>query len=505
MTVMLRLRLLGLTNLRLDLVLTAMLLLVLLASRFAALPATIWDQDEAYMAAAVVAFDPTALHPHPPWFPLWLVLGKAVHTLGAEPDRALQLVSLAFSWWIVFPLTALWSHLVPRRQAVLATLLFLALPGPWLFAGRAFTGTAATALLASALALWIRRSPSRLALAAGSFAAGCALLIRPQFAVALAITLPLMWRRTAVERLRWLLLPLGAMLIAGGVGLVATSGGAAELLESLVTHAGYHLGGLSGADRSLAASGLARALGHPVAAVGWVFLSVLGTVVLLRQSSSRSASTVLLAALLPLAASIWFLADPGHARYAVPLLALSSGLVIAALAWVSRHSPHLAVTAAVLASVLSIFPELPGYRSEAAPTLEALNTGATIADREGGAVCVDHRLVAFVDLETATQRLASPVLFDHVVALNGAVALPDACAAAVLAAGHPALGILEGPRRSFSCTGSWMRRLTRSDFCTVTVIARSQRLDAGGPAEEAEIVSESDPVDVAIIKDVRLR
>ena len=60
-------------------VVLALLLLVVLASRIAALPASIWEQDEAYLAMAVQRFDPANGVPQPPWSPLWLVLGHARH------------------------------------------------------------------------------------------------------------------------------------------------------------------------------------------------------------------------------------------------------------------------------------------------------------------------------------------------------------------------------------------------------------------------------------------
>ena len=111
------LHLFGLADRRLDLVLSTALVLLVLVSRVAAFPASIWEQDEAYFAAAVVHFDPAAGAPHPPWFPLWIGLGSLVHLTGIEGARSLQLVGLAASVWILFPLTSLWSTLLPRRLA----------------------------------------------------------------------------------------------------------------------------------------------------------------------------------------------------------------------------------------------------------------------------------------------------------------------------------------------------------------------------------------------------
>ncbi|MFV2071778.1 MAG: hypothetical protein ACC742_03890 [Thermoanaerobaculales bacterium] len=458
---------------RREVLLTLLLVLIVIASRLVALPATIWDQDEAYLAAAVIEPAPAAGHPFPPYSPLWILLGRAAAATGLDPARGLQIMSLFFSIAMVPALIIMWSVLLPHRQAILAALLFSALPGPWLLAGRAFAGTAATALLVLAMAFWIEGFPSRLRLACSSVAAGSAILIRPQLGVALFLILPWIWWRTERGQRRWLGLPFTAMALLGAAGLVARAGSPGVLVDTLRHQTAQHLAHLGEASRSLAASGLAASLGGLLPAVLWVGLAAVGLLSLLYQRDSRLRAALVLSGLLPVALSVWLFADPGHARNAVPLLALSSGFVVAGIArLVGGFATHLVVAGVVVLAAFTLVPELAAYRREPAPVLEALGAAeaAVGGDRT---ICVDRRLQAFVEYEKAAGRLTSQVLFDHVAVLDGAPALPGSCTVAVLSAGHPELARIAGPRLRFVREGRWLGGLICSEFRDVTVVLTS--------------------------------
>ena len=155
-------------------------------SRAAVFPASIWEQDEAYFAAAVVDINLTDSAPHPPFFPLWIGIGRALHLLGLEPAASLQVAGAALGSLVLLPMVALWSRFLSPGLALAASCLGLFAPGVWLLSGRAFTGTAATALVVAALACWARPDPSRAWVAAGSVAAGLAVLVRPHFGLVVA-------------------------------------------------------------------------------------------------------------------------------------------------------------------------------------------------------------------------------------------------------------------------------------------------------------------------------
>jgi len=68
-------------------------LLVLLVRIFTA-PRTPWENDEFLFTEAVRNFDPSRYHPHPPGFPLFVLLGKLLHIFVNDPWRALVVVNI---------------------------------------------------------------------------------------------------------------------------------------------------------------------------------------------------------------------------------------------------------------------------------------------------------------------------------------------------------------------------------------------------------------------------
>ena len=152
---------------------------LIVVSRIVAFPHSIWEQDEAYFAAAVLKLDLLANQPHPPWFPLWIVLGKGLHLLGLAPAFGLRLAAAFLGTWVFFPLLTLYSSLLKRPLAALAAAMTLLVPGVWLLSGRAFTGGPAMAMLLLGAAVVVRKESGRwwMGLAAVALAAG--VLIRP--------------------------------------------------------------------------------------------------------------------------------------------------------------------------------------------------------------------------------------------------------------------------------------------------------------------------------------
>ena len=86
-----------LDNAALDRVATAATFLLLCLSRFALLPSGPWEWDETLFARGLLRFDLRAHFPHPPGFPLWILLGKAMLPFVSEALRGLQLRNAAGS------------------------------------------------------------------------------------------------------------------------------------------------------------------------------------------------------------------------------------------------------------------------------------------------------------------------------------------------------------------------------------------------------------------------
>jgi hypothetical protein len=63
-------------------------------SRLLTAPRTFWENDEFLFAEAVRDFDPSRYHPHPPGYPLYVGLGKALNAVFGDPFRSLVTLSV---------------------------------------------------------------------------------------------------------------------------------------------------------------------------------------------------------------------------------------------------------------------------------------------------------------------------------------------------------------------------------------------------------------------------
>ena len=67
---------------------------IVLVSRILTAPRTPWENDEFLFAEAVRNFDPSRYHPHPPGFPLFVLIGKVFNAFVHDPWRALIVFSI---------------------------------------------------------------------------------------------------------------------------------------------------------------------------------------------------------------------------------------------------------------------------------------------------------------------------------------------------------------------------------------------------------------------------
>ncbi len=435
------------------------------ASRIAALPGSLWHQDEAEFAASVLDFDVTWNRPHPPWFPLWIVIGKAAHAAGLPADRALQIPSALLSTASLIPLFLFWSVWLRRELALAAAVLFLLLPGVWLLSGRAFSDTPGLALLAAALACWLDPGAQRRTIAAGSLFAGLDLLVRPQHVALLAGPLIVAWRRGADRRA--LVGPMLLLGAAGAAGLLLWGGGPKTLFEAARLLGWYQREILAAGGTGFADAGLARILVAPWAAGLWLVLAAAGALPVARRGR-RGAGAMLAGALAPAAAVLVVLFDPVEPRYWLPFVALTSGLVVVAAAHGLRRWSLAVVAAAVAGSAWVVVPDLATYRSEVSPPLRALAEASRQAASGGRTVVADLNLFPFAELRRLSGRPSPTVLYDVELAKSGPP--PPGSAVAVYTDDQDAFVTAGGAPLTFRCETPAVRRLEPGPYLEATVV-----------------------------------
>ncbi|MCG6962000.1 MAG: hypothetical protein LJE95_01895 [Acidobacteria bacterium] len=447
-------------------VVLAVLLAAVLASRVAALPGSMWHQDEAEFASSVISFDIEWGRPHPPWFPLWVLIGKGVHACGVAPARSLQLASLVLSTAMVVPLILLWGLWLRRELAVAAALLFLFLPGVWMLSGRAFSDTPAAAVLVAAVACWLDPRAGRGKIAAGSWLAGLTVLLRPHHAVLLVGPLIVAWRRGADRRA--LLGPAALCGAAGATGLLVAAKGPGLLLKAVHLQSMYQGAVMSRAAGTFAGSGLARTMVQPLAGLVWLIAAAVGGYVLSRRKGV-GAWALLAGVVVPSLLVLAMFVDPVEPRYWLPFLAFSSGLVVIALAKVSRRAAAPVVALAIAASAWVVVPQLGSFRHEVSPPLRALTAADNLASSKGGVVVGDLDLRPFGEYLRLSGQLRSRVVYDIELGRIAGVPPPWKTVAAYVDDNG---GFVESGRTSeqFSYGVPLLERLVPGPYLTATVV-----------------------------------
>ncbi len=392
-------------------------LVVVAASRLAAIPGAPWEQDEALFATAAFQVDLAAHHPHPPGFPLWVGVGKLGLTVLGDPLLALQLVSAIASVATIAWLATLWAAGLGRRElGEAAALLYAFLPATWFHAPRAFSTTPALALAVAAGVVMLK--PGRRAMTTGAALLGAAVLVRPvlapPFAVA-ALAATALRRDGTRDRLIAALVGI-AVVVVGFLPLVAVTGGLGPFLAALGEHGATHAGALHLGSWRLERLGIVRAVaglapaavGAALAAIGW-----LGW----RRLRARTAWWWLAVAVASLA---WLLLahNRTYPRYTLPVLALAVGPIVGGLCRVLGE-PRRAVIAASAAAALGATWTVPAIWAQATepfPPLAAL--ASADADPYARAIVVDGALSPFTDLRAVADRGRLPAYWRPLLAVG---------------------------------------------------------------------------------------
>ncbi|HEY0139635.1 MAG TPA: hypothetical protein VGF48_02005 [Thermoanaerobaculia bacterium] len=306
-------------------------LLLVLGIRLATLPRTPWEADEFLFLEAVVDFDPSRYHPHPPGYPLYVFLGKVANLILQAPFASLVLVSVISCAIGFLALTVAFRRMTgDRNLAAGGALLFYLSAGMLVHSTLALADAAALMFLALTFAA---SHPVAIG-AVASAAIGC----RPQLSIALLPALLVMF---VMAKRRWALLAgFTAMSLFWFVPLVVECGGWSGFLDYQLKQAAYFAQHDAGQSRGAMTLGqvAVRFIAHPWGAK-WVagpvmLLAGVGLALMVRRGAARAVIPFAVFCAIHLGFAIGTMDPADGVRYSLPgqmLIALlaASGIALA--------------------------------------------------------------------------------------------------------------------------------------------------------------------------------
>jgi len=350
------------------------LAIVFIALHLPYLPSSLEDLDSLNFALGIRQFDIARHQPHPPGYPVYIAIAKAIHAAVPAEATALGLLSAIAGGLGVMAMAVLFWRLHgaarPSAWPLAAVAVAMTAPLYWVTAVRPLSDMSglAAALAVQAMALGATRAR---ALALAGFCAGLAGGLRSQV---LWLTVPLLILQGPGAR-RWglavrddrsrpahlapstqLLAPLVVSFLAGVllwfVPLIVITGGPAAYWRALFNQGAEDIGNIQMLWTRHAARDIADALYYalvapwatwPVAAVVLVCVA-LGTAWSYRHA--RQALVLLAAAFGPYLIFDLLFQETFTSRYALPLVVPAAYLAVSGLRMLPRQS-GLAVAAAI--------------------------------------------------------------------------------------------------------------------------------------------------------------
>jgi hypothetical protein len=345
--------------------------LLVLGSRMAIAPRTFWEHDELLFAAALRSFEPLLYHPHPPGYPLYILLGKFVNLVVRNDFRTLVGISIASCVVGFLALARLFRQFMNDADLAVAGALIVYFSAAMLVHSplpMSDPPSFAAAMLALLAMTHVGGGVEheRAAILTG-VAASCAIGIRPQLLVPLipALLVALWQMRTMRERVASAI-AFGFVSLLWFLPLVDAANGLGPLMKWERTQVAYFAAHDAAASRgAMSAMAVAtRFLSHPwgskYVVLPLLFFFAFGIAEVVRRRNARMLPFVVFS-LVQIAFELRTMDPADGARYAIPSLPLVA-LIVACGLGVIRRSAHLApipYLGAALIAGLSIWYTAP--------------------------------------------------------------------------------------------------------------------------------------------------
>ena len=382
------------------------------------LPRSLEDVDSINFALGIRDFDVARHQPHPPGYPLFIVVAKAAHVLIRPEARALAAVNVVAGALSILALVALFSRLTAgssgsagRDVPITAAMLAITAPLFWVTAARPLsdvTGLAA-ALGVQAMTLGAT-APAGLALAA--FLAALGVGVRSQV---LWLTIPLLvlaiLRHVRLKPDRWraVLWPLAAFAVGTlvwAVPLVVLTGGPAAYWQTVVNQGAEDLSGVAMFSTTPTPRQLALDLYHVFFAPWglWPFglvmaaAATIGAARLIRRNGA--ALVTLGAAFIPYFLFDLFFQETVTSRYALPFVVPIAYLAAQGAAILPRSAAAVIAVLVACVSLAVAGPAVYAYSREEAPAFRLLAEMHSVLSEAGASpnrapVLAMHRRAEF--------------------------------------------------------------------------------------------------------------
>jgi len=380
---------------------------VLLALRLPFLPPTLGDIDSVNFDLGVHDYDPVHHQPHPPGYPVYILVARLIHPWFDSHAAGLAFVSAFFSALSVVPLYFLMRRLTSASGAALVCVLTLFNPILWFNSVRPmsdltgfFLVTSAQCLLVTAL-LEDADPRRRHVWLVGTVLAGISIGARAQ---AMWLVGPLLlfgtWHLRSVRAAAATWLCFTAAVALWLAPMLLLSGGIAPFIDSFSTMMRNALP----ADFLVTDFSMRRAVRAAVdvwlspwqrVSFGAIVLLLAGTGTVILARTDRRLLGLLLLLFLPYAVYHYSAQATQNLRYAIPILPLVAFLATVPILRGARRSRFLlpaAATAAIVGAAITTMPALAAYHSTPSPPFQALAALDALDVDPGSVVVSGHHV-----------------------------------------------------------------------------------------------------------------